>query len=144
MLIFYLMTFINTALGGERSLLVLPTGGGKSLCYQMAALLAPPGSLVVVVSPLISLMIDQLARLPPQIPGACLAGNLSMRELARTIRDLRNGRLRVLFLSPEKLCSPSFRRLVSGTDGSPSSFPPVALVCIDEAHCISHWSHNFR
>lgn len=137
---------VQRALAGERSLLMLPTGAGKSLCYQMAAAFAPPGSLVVVVSPLISLMMDQLARLPPQLPGACLAGNLSMREMARIIRDLRSGRLRILFVSPEKLCSPSFRRLVGENAAmvGGGSFPPVALVCIDEAHCISQWSHNFR
>jgi hypothetical protein len=63
--------------------LVLCTGGGKTLCYQMVAALSPPGSLTVVVSPLISLMEDQLRRLPPQLPGACLASNLSMQDMAR-------------------------------------------------------------
>lgn len=136
---------IKRALAGERSLLMLPTGAGKSLCYQMAAALSPAGSLVVVVSPLVSLMVDQVARLPPQVPGACLAGDVSMRELARIIRDLRSGQLRILFVSPEKLCSPSFRRLVENEkDAFGRGFPPVALVCIDEAHCISQWSHNFR
>lgn len=72
-----------TALKGDNSALVLCTGGGKTLCYQMVAALSPPGSLTVVVSPLISLMEDQLRRLPPQLPGACLASNLSMQDMAR-------------------------------------------------------------
>ena len=76
------------ALEGKRSLLVLPTGAGKTLCYQMSAALSAPGSLTLVISPLISLMEDQLARLSPRLPGACLAGNLSMRDMARSVMAL--------------------------------------------------------
>lgn len=85
---------IGRTLGGKRSLLVLATGTGKSLVYQLPALLLP--GITVVVSPLVSLMEDQMARLPPQLPGASLSGSHGgLREVAATVRDLRAGRVKV-------------------------------------------------
>ena len=85
---------IDRALKGKRTLLVLATGTGKSLVYQLPALLLP--GITVVVSPLVSLMEDQMARLPPQLPGASLSGSHGgLREVATTVRDLRAGRVKV-------------------------------------------------
>lgn len=93
---------IDRTLGEKRSLLVLATGTGKSLVYQLPALLLP--GITVVVSPLVSLMEDQMARLPPQLPGASLSGNHGgLREVAATVRDLRAGRVKVRRL---RLCVP--------------------------------------
>ena len=133
---------IRRCLEGQRTLLVAPTGLGKSLCYALPAAMQPDG-VVLVVSPLLSLIQDQLRELPPSLPAASLSGTTPSPTL---LQDLRRGRLRILFVSPERLVSPSFRRLLSKTSWNEATrsyeriMPPVSLFCVDEAHCLSQVS----
>ncbi|VEU40498.1 unnamed protein product [Pseudo-nitzschia multistriata] len=138
---------IQRCLEEKRSLLVAPTGFGKSLCYALPAALLD--GVCIVVSPLISLIQDQLRSLPPRIPAATLSGSVSAAKTAAILDDIVRKRLKVLFVSPERLISPAFRRLFNfrwnpDTKTKERKFPEISLLCIDEAHCVSQWAHNFR
>lgn len=128
-------TLIDGILAGRDVLGVMPTGGGKSLCYQIPALLLP--GLTVVISPLISLMKDQVMALKEGgIPAAFLNSSLDEEELRRTYRRAWAGEFKLLYVAPERLSGEGFLRLSRETD--------ISLVAVDEAHCVSQWGQDFR
>ncbi len=116
-------------------LAIFPTGGGKSLCYQLPALLLD--GLTLVVSPLIALMKDQLDFLVSHgVPAGRLDSSLGREETLKVYDGLNSGRLKLLYVSPERLGNERFLRSLERRK--------IALLAVDEAHCISEWGHNFR
>jgi len=126
---------IRAGIDGRDSLVVLPTGGGKSLCYQLPPVVENRTDLVI--SPLIALMKDQVDSLRANgVPAAAVYGGIPIPEMRKIAADLQAGKLRLLFTAPERVLSTRFVNTVREAN--------IRAIAIDEAHCISHWGHDFR
>ncbi len=126
---------IDTVLNGQDALVLMPTGGGKSICFQVPAIVMP--GITVVISPLIALMKDQVQALRANgIEAAYINSSLTSREQNMLEQDCLNGKIKILYIAPERLFSNNYLNFVKRLN--------VNLFAIDEAHCVSFWGHDFR
>ncbi|OWR51738.1 rothmund-thomson syndrome DNA helicase recq4 [Danaus plexippus plexippus] len=134
---------IKRILCGLSTLLILSTGGGKSLCYQLPAYIYSKyyKCITLVISPLVSLMEDQVLNMPEFLKAGCLHTNQSPTQRKKIMELIKKGEINILLISPEALIAGDTS---SGFAGLFKSLPQIAFACIDEAHCVSQWSHNFR
>ena len=125
---------INNILSGKSTLFVSETASGKSLTYLLSSVILK--GLTIVVSPLVSLMLDQLQHLPHDLPAACISSLLNREQRDRVLKMVKSGKIQLLFVTPESFLTDFMYHV--------REFPPINFVCIDEAHSMSELSHSFR